>query len=318
MSAEITSDEVKQLGRAAGFDLVGIAPAEPLGDFDRYQIWIESGAHGEMDDLARRVDERRDPRSLLPAARSVIVCALSYLTPHPFAIHEEPASRPIISRYAWGRDYHRAVKSRLKRLIGSLEAQLGRSIQSRLCVDTAPILERSFAARAGLGWIGKNSCLIHLRRGSFLFLGEALVDLALEPDQPMPDRCGRCERCLKACPTGALVEPGVLDARRCISCLTIETRGPIDPALAARFGTRVFGCDTCQEVCPHNQKAQCRFAASPRDFLPRPHLDRPSFDDLKFDSEEAFRKSFEGTPILRAGWEAWKRNMAIALRNARR
>lgn len=304
------------MGRAAGFDLVGIAPAGPVEDFKYYRRWLELGHHGTMAHLARDIEMRREPRSLLPEARSVVVCALSYLTPHPFSVEGEAGARPIISRYAWGRDYHEVLRKRLRRLHRLLDRQAGGTVRARACVDTARVLERSLAARAGLGWIGKNNALIHPRFGSFLFLGELLVDVELEPDEPTRDRCGTCERCLDACPTNALIEPRLLDARRCISYLTIEHRGAIDPALAARIGLRVYGCDVCQEVCPWNRKAQQRVATSVRALWPRPQLVGVEFGDLVFDTEEAFRAFFAATPVRRVRWEGWRRNLALAASNA--
>jgi epoxyqueuosine reductase len=269
MPANLTAAEVTELGRAAGFDLVGVAPAEPPDDFVRYSAWLERGFHGTMDFLVRGAEARRDPRLLLPEARSVIVCGLCYLTHHPLGGESGRSDGPIVSRHAWGADYHKVVRRRLKRLRQLLEARLSREVRTRLCVDTAPLLERAFAARAGLGWIGKNNCLINPVFGSFLFLGEMLTDLELAPDEDaVADRCGRCERCLAACPTRALVAPRLLDARRCIAYLTIEHRGPVDPLLASHSGRHAYGCDICQEVCPWNRRAQQRLATNVREFWP--------------------------------------------------
>jgi len=272
MPSILTTTLIRQLGRAAGFDLVGVARAEPLDDFERYAAWLERGFHGTMDFLVRSAQARRDPRSILPGARSVIVCALSYLTHHPLGAMPSRTDGPIVSRHRWGTDYHKVVRRRLQRLQRLIEARLGRALDARLCVDTAPLLERALAARAGLGWIGKNNCLIHPVFGSLLFLGELVTDLELAPDAPtgrLPlDRCGRCERCLAACPTQALVAPRLLDARRCISYLTLGHRGPIDPEIAAHVGRRVKGCDICQEVCPWNRRAQRRLATNVRELWP--------------------------------------------------
>jgi epoxyqueuosine reductase len=272
MPAVLSNTLIKHLGRTAGFDLIGIAPAEPLDDFERYAAWLERGFHGAMDFLVRSAQARRDPRSILPQARSVIVCGLSYLTHHPLGATPSRTDGAIVSRHRWGADYHKVVRRRLQRLQRLIEERLGRPIRAHLCVDTAPLLERVLAARAGLGWIGKNNCLIHPVFGSFLFLGELVTDLELAPDAPTGhpplDRCGRCERCLAACPTQALVGPRLLDARRCIAYLTIEHRGPIDPELAAHVGRRVEGCDICQEVCPWNQRAQRRLATNVRELWP--------------------------------------------------
>jgi epoxyqueuosine reductase len=272
MSATLTSADVKQMGRTAGFDLIGIARAQPLEDFERYRTWLERGFHATMEYLVRGAEARRDPRSILPEARSVVVCALNYLTHHPLGVEQNQSDRPTISRFAWGEDYHRTVRRRLRRLRQLIQERLDRPVRARLCVDTAPLLERAAAARAGIGWIGKNNCLINPVFGSFLFLGELLIDVDLTPDEPFierhGDRCGRCERCLSVCPTHALVAPRLLDARRCIAYLTIEHRGPMDPLLASQLGRRVYGCDVCQEVCPWNLRAQRRLATNVREFWP--------------------------------------------------
>jgi len=318
MSAMLTATKVKRLGRTAGFDLVGIARAEPLEDFERYCAWLDRGFHGDMAYLEQGAEARRDPRSLLPKAQSVVVCGLNYLTPHPFRIPQESGDQPVISRHAWGRDYHVVVRRRLKRLLRLIEEHVGRAVRARLCVDTAPLLERALAARAGLGWIGKNNCLIHPVFGSFLFLGELVLDIELMPDEPIGNRCGRCARCLSACPTQALAAPHLLDARRCIAYLTIEHRGPIESGLALRMGARVYGCDACQEVCPWNRRAQQRLATNVREFWPASHLANVQFGVFIFENESEFRCFFTGGPIRRLRWETWQRNLVIAFQNARR
>jgi len=314
----LATTEIKRLGRTAGFDLVGIARAEPIAEFERYRAWLKRGFHGTMEYLARGAEARRDPRAVLPEARSVLCCALNYLTHHPLGAEPSDPNQPIVSRYAWGDDYHAIVRRRLKRFLAMIEERLGRTVRARFCVDTAPLLERALAARAGLGWIGKNNCLIHPAFGSFLFLGELLIDVELEPDQPTGDRCGRCEKCLAACPTGALIEPRLLDARRCIAYLTIERHEPLDPTLASKLGRRVYGCDACQNVCPWNQRAQRRLACNVREFRPKPRLAGVRFAELAFDDESAFREFFRGSVIRRVGLEGWRRNLAAALGEGKR
>ncbi len=327
--------DLQRLGRAAGFDLTGAAPAEPLAEFDYYCAWLQRGFHGNMDYLERRADARSNPQALLPEARTVVVCALNYLTAHPaenVGSEEEQhglpdGSRPRktdderragrnppldilsrVSRYAWGLDYHKVVRRRLERLHATIEARLRRPVRARLCVDTAPLLERALAARAGLGWIGKNNCLIHPRFGSFLFLGELLLDVELECGTPMAERCGRCERCLRACPTHALAAPRDLDARRCLAYQTIEIRNDQPPEV----GIYLYGCDICQNVCPWNMRAQRRFACNVREFWPLPHLAAARWENLDFPDESAFRNFFRGSVIRRIGLERWKANLSKA------
>jgi len=315
MAPDLTLDRLRELGRKAGFDLVGATTAEAMDEeFDRYRRWIERGFHGGMAYLERGAEIRRDPRSLLEGARSVIVCASSYLAPqNP---NDDARPRPAISRYALGRDYHKVLRRRLKRLVRLVEEALGRAVRAHLCVDSAPLLERALAARAGLGWIGKNTCLVNPDLGSFLFLGEIIADIEIEAASPVPDRCGRCRRCIEACPTGALVEPYVLDARRCISYLTIEHRGPIEPALAREMGLWVFGCDICQEVCPWNERAAKRAPPSAGDFRADPKLLDSGFEDLVFENASEFDRFFAGKAIRRARWEGWNRNLLAAVENA--
>lgn len=247
------SETVKQLAAACGFELAGVAAAEPLSEFARYQEWLGAGMAGEMSYLAgRRGHMRADPRSLLPSARSIICVGKLYNTA---PAEGEPAG---VSRHARGQDYHKVVRHALKRLVDALKQAGAGTFDSRICVDTAPLLERSYARRAGLGWIGRNTCLIREGFGSWFVLGELLVSLELEPDRPPPDRCGKCTRCIDACPTQALVPAGhgrFLDARRCISYLTIERRGAVPEHLRPHMGGWVFGCDICQAVCPWNRRA---------------------------------------------------------------
>lgn len=242
------SETVKTLAAECGFELAGIAPAEPLADFARYQEWLAGGLAGELAYLAgRRGELRADPRWLLPAARSIICVGKLY------SAAGDPGG---VARFARGEDYHRVVRRGLQRLRERLALAAGVPFQSRICVDTAPLLERSCARRAGLGWIGKNCCLIRAGQGSWFVLGELLVSLELEPDSPVPDRCGACTLCLEACPTRALVpaERGCfLDARRCISYWTIERRGAVPAELRPLTRGWTYGCDICQEVCPWNQ-----------------------------------------------------------------
>jgi len=302
----MTGEAVRRLASECGFELAGVASAEPPEDFERYRTWIEKGCAGEMRYLTdRRAVVREDPRNLLPTARSIICVGKLYNTEGP--------SDGIISRYAWGEDYHRVMREGLARLVELLDREAG-PFEYKICVDTAPLLERSYARQAGLGWIGKNTCLIHEPLGSWFFLGEILTSLRIEPDSPPPDRCGTCTRCIDACPTEALVPDGsgqwTLDSRRCISYLTIELRGPIPEEHREAMGSHIFGCDICQDVCPWNRRAPLTDDPA---FRERPWPELETF--LKLSPEE-FNRIGDGSPIARAKHRGILRNVAIAAGNA--
>ena len=273
---------------------------------------------GEMVYLTdRRGDIRSDPRKLLPSAQSVVCVGKCYNTGHPYSTEFEDPDRGWISRYAWGDDYHDVVREGLIRLVGEIARVHGEPFESKVCVDTAPLLERSYARQAGLGWIGKNSCLINQEQGSWFFLGEILLSIPLGADSPPSDRCGTCTRCIDACPTNAIV-PSTdggwrLDARACISYVTIEKRGEMPSELQARMGNHVFGCDICQDVCPWNRRAPVvdDAAFQPREFA-------PDLQELESLTEEEFSLRFRGSSLKRAKYSGFKRNVANALRNARR
>jgi epoxyqueuosine reductase len=262
-----------------------------------------------------RAQLRTDPRNLLPSARSVISTGKLYNGPQPYSNVFSDRELGWISRYAWGQDYHEVVRRGLEQLAEQLKAEFG-SFESRACVDTAPLLERSYAARAGLGWIGKNTCLINQENGSWFFLGELLVSREFQPDGPAPDRCGTCSRCIDACPTGALVPDGdryALDARLCISYFTIELRGPVPESKREHVTHHVFGCDICQDVCPWNSGAPVTAEVEFQAVHPTPRLDR-----MAALTEQEFREIFRGSPIKRARYEGFLRNVVIAMGNARR
>jgi epoxyqueuosine reductase len=307
----MTAREVRELARRCGFELAGVAPASPSPDFCRYRDWANRGLAGAMRYLTdHRAAVRSDPRNLLASARSVISVGKLYDTPQPYSTTFMGGELAWISRYAWGDDYHDV----LRRGLEQLAALLGPDHEHRVCVDTAPLLERSWARAAGLGWIGKNTCLINQQIGSWLFLGELLTSLEIEiapANSPPPDRCGTCTRCIDACPTQALT-PYQLDATRCISYFTIELRGPIPDQFHAAMGAHVFGCDICQEVCPWNRRAP--FTEEPA-FAPR-HF-APPLARMAALSEEEFRDMFRGTPVTRARYAGFQRNVAVAIRNAR-
>lgn len=290
-----------------------MAPAVPLAeDLAYYHGWTARGFAGEMGYLTdRRAAVRDDPRNLLPSARSVISVGKVYNGPQPYSTRFSGAELAWISRYAWGDDYHDILRDGLARLETRLRDTTGQPFEARICVDTAPLVERSYARRAGLGWIGRNTCLINEGLGSWFFLGELLVSLPLPPDSPAPERCGICTRCIEACPTAAITPEG-LDSRLCISYLTIELRGPVDVRLRPGMGGHVFGCDICQDVCPWNRRAA--LTAEPG-FAPQ-HF-APPLEKLAAISEAEFREMFRRNPVKRARWAGFLRNVAVAMGNAR-
>jgi len=310
----LTSAAIRELARESGFELAGVARAEPPVDASHYDAWATAGFAGEMRYLTdRRADLRHDPRYLLPSARSVIVVGKLYQTPQPHSTGFHDPERGWISRYAWGGNYHDTMRRGLDDLALRLRARLGWPFEFKICVDTAPLLERSYARLAGLGWIGKNTCLINQKSGSWFFLGELLVSFDIVPDAPPPDRCGTCRRCIDACPTDAIVPFGdrhAVDSRLCISYLTIELRGPIPEERRAGNGSHLFGCDICQDVCPWNRRAP--FTSEPA-FQAR-HF-APPLETLAALSETEFRALFEGTPVARARHAGLLRNTILAMGN---
>jgi epoxyqueuosine reductase len=306
------SARAKEHAQKLGFDLVGISPVKLPPHGESFAEWLRQKFHGELGYMERTAALRRDPRTLAPWALSVISLGMNYYTPHPRRDMRPAESHGWISRYAWGDDYHDLIHDRLDKLLAEIGNLCGRQVQGRGFVDSAPLLERDLAGVAGLGWIGKNTQLISPRRGSWFFLAELLVDVPLAYDEPMRDRCGRCDLCLKACPTQAFAGPYVLDARRCISYLTIELKGPIPRHLRRLIGDHVFGCDICQDVCPYNVKAKPTPEAA---FQPRSGLHAPDLIDLLALSETEFRLRFKGSPIRRAKRRGFLRNVAVALGN---
>jgi epoxyqueuosine reductase len=312
---------VRDLGLALGFDRVGFASARPGPDLERVGAWLERGYAGEMTWIGRRLAERLDPRRVLPGARSAIAVSLVYATPRAGEAGPHPApAAGRISLYAGGEDYHRVLEDRVRAFETGLSALAGAPVRTRGYVDTGPVQERAFAARAGLGWIGKNACLIDPEHGSYLFLGVVLTDLALPPDAPEPDHCGTCRACLDACPTGAFPEPYVLDARRCISYTTIELRGAVPAELRSAHGAHVFGCDVCQEVCPWNARARRPALADPLGLrarlAPRDPWRAPVLAWLLDLDEDAFRAHTRRSALRRARWRGLLRNALVAAGNS--
>ncbi|HLY20088.1 MAG TPA: tRNA epoxyqueuosine(34) reductase QueG [Bryobacteraceae bacterium] len=314
------AEQVKNLAHDCGFELAGIAAAAPVREAAYYRRWVADGFAGEMRYLTdRRADLRDGPWSLLPTARSILCVGKLYNGPQPYSTRFAGEDLAWISRYAWGGDYHEVLRRDLARVVEGLRAQSSGGFEWKICVDTAPLLERAYARHAGLGWIAKNTCLINQAMGSWFFLGELLLSLDLTPDQPPPDRCGTCTRCIEACPTAAIVPTGLaegpawaLDARLCISYFTIELRGPVPEAARSGMGRHVFGCDICQDVCPWNQRAPV--SAEPA-FAPAQFA--PPLEGLAALCEDEFREMFRGTPIPRARYSGFLRNVAIAMGNAR-
>ncbi len=291
-----TSQKIKEKAFNLGFELAGIAPVLPVPDFDFFRWWLKQGYGATMTYLHRQAERRGDPEKVLPGSRSIICCGMNYYT---------GAAGDTVARYAQGKDYHVVVLERLKALEAFIRTEIDPGAKTKSYVDTGPVLERSYAARAGLGWIGKNTMLINEGVGSFTFLGEILTTLEFnesEYDRPALDQCGTCSKCLDACPTGALTEPGVLDSGKCVSYLTIEYRGEFSAEQEKMVGGHVYGCDVCQEVCPYND----RIPTTPTpEFQPRfERMEAAAFEDLTRDSA-----------MDRIGWEQWNRNVRAVKKN---
>jgi epoxyqueuosine reductase len=302
---------LQERARELGFELVGIAPATAADGFERLRAWLDLGCAGEMNYMHQHADARRDPSSILPEVRSVVMVGMNYYVGNPVSSHSHSAAGKV-ARYAQGDDYHDVLRRRLNQLLAWVQSEVP-GCRGRSVVDTAPLLERDFARRAGLGWFGKNTMLLDKRLGSYFFLGALLVDIELRPDPAHETaHCGTCTACLDACPTHAFIEPGLLDARRCISYLTIELKGPIPTEFRDAVDDWVFGCDICQEVCPWNRKAPTTTEPA---FQPRQDLQ--SFDpvELLALSPEDFRRRFRGTALGRARRRGLLRNAAIVLGN---
>jgi epoxyqueuosine reductase len=304
--------ELKQRALAEGFDLVGMAEAGAARSTDQLERWLDVGMHGEMSYMARTRHTRADPRNLLPDCRSIVAVAMSYRSTQPDSTSLAPADgRVWVSRYAWGRDYHRIMKKKLVRL-GRWLADHVPHAHWRACVDTAPILEREWAVRAGLGWIGKNTLLLNREFGSELFLGVLLTDQKLVADKPRAEHCGTCTACLDACPTSAFHEPKVLDARRCVGYLTVEHRSGIPEEFRTAIGLMVAGCDICQEVCPWTQRAPSDLHQG---FVPEPRRFCPLLVDLEEMDEESYKEWRRGSALNRIGFEQFRRNLEVAREN---
>ena len=312
MTTALSSDAVKTKARDLGFDLCGIAPAESFPELSFLSAWLDRGYAADMSWMTRTRERRADVRNVVPGARSVIVTATLYNTDRPYS-DDLPQEVARLSRYAWGDDYHLVIKSRLDGLLAWMKSASDVPFDARTYVDTGPVQERVYAQYAGIGWVGKNTCVINREIGSWLFLGEIVSTLPLEPDAEALEQCGSCTRCLDACPTGALVEPGVLDSSRCLSYLTIELRSSIPEVQRAALGGHVYGCDICQEVCPYNLPAP---ASSDAPWQPRTGLDLPRLVDLWRRPDAELRALVKGSAMTRAKLAGLRRNLAVAMGNS--
>ncbi|NOT01417.1 MAG: tRNA epoxyqueuosine(34) reductase QueG [Phycisphaerales bacterium] len=309
MSPAEKTRRLKELLSAAGFCRCGVAVAGPIGRVPYLERWLSSGRAGTMAYLHGHRAFRTDPAKLLDGGRSVVVAAMNYRQREP-ATPDDGRPRGRVAMYAWGDDYHDVMRRRLDSVVDRFRAEVDETFEARCCVDTAPLLERELAAMAGVGWIGKNTMVLHQDVGSYFFLGEIVTTLELAPDEPVADHCGRCTRCLDACPTGAFPAAYEMDASKCISYLTIEHRGEIAGTFHRAMGDWVFGCDVCQEVCPFNRDTPytTEFGVGP----PGP---RPALADIVAWDEDAYRATLKGSATRRAKLPMWKRNAGIAVKN---
>ncbi len=307
------ADQIKQWGAELGFQAVGIADIDLSAAGGRLAEWLGMGWHGEMDYMARHGELRSRPAQLVPGTLRVLSCRMDYLADIPASVEQElrDPARAYIARYARGRDYHKVMRARLQKLCDRIASEVG-PFRHRAFADSAPVMEVELAVRAGIGWRGKHTLLLD-RAGSWFFLGEIYCDLSIEADSPASDHCGSCEKCIDICPTRAIIAPYQLDARRCISYLTIELQGPIPEELRPLIGNRVYGCDDCQLVCPWNGFAS---VSHELDFQVRNGLDRASLIELFAWTEIEFDERMRGSPIRRIGYERWLRNLAVGLGNA--
>jgi epoxyqueuosine reductase len=314
MDYAVLAADIKRWGAELGFQAVGIADTDLSAARGRLADWLGLGWHGEMDYMARHAELRAQPAALVPGTLRVIACRMDYLQDTPGSVEAELQDRgsAYVARYARGRDYHKLMRSRLQKLCDRIEAEAG-PFGYRAFADSAPVMEVELAQRAGIGWRGKHTLLLDRAAGSWFFLGEIYCDLPLPVDGPASDHCGSCRRCIAVCPTQAITAPYRLDARRCISYLTIEHKSAIPEELRPLIGNRVYGCDDCQLVCPWNGFAR---VSNEKDFQVRNGLDRATLVELFGWSAEEFDRNMQGSPIRRIGYERWLRNLAVGLGNA--
>jgi epoxyqueuosine reductase len=308
----LTGAAIKASARTLGFDVCGIAPAASFPELRYLREWLAAGYAGEMSYLQRSADRRADVRAVLPSARSVVVLGTLYNVARPYSTELRDPGIARIARYAWGDDYHEVLTRRLDALLSWMRDAHPDPFEARAYVDTGPVQERVYAQYAGVGWIGKNTCLINKTWGSWLFLSEIISDLPLLPDAPALDHCGECTLCIEACPTQALREARVLDSTRCISYLTIELKGQMPGPLRAPAGAHVHGCDICQEVCPWNGASPVSLDPA---WQPRPAFDQPRLSHLADRSDDDLRQAMKGSAMKRAGVRGLRRNLEVALAN---
>jgi epoxyqueuosine reductase len=306
----VTSADVKQKAAELGFDLCGIAPAAGFTELTFLQEWLARGYAGEMHYLHRSAERRSDVRAVMPSARSVIALGTVYNVERPYSTEIASSATALIARYAWGDDYHAAIEQRMDALVAWMRERSGLELEARAYVDTGPVQERVYAQYAGLGWIGRNTCLINPELGSWLFLSEIICNLALAPDTPSLDQCGTCTLCIEACPTGAILEPYVLDATKCLSYLTIEVKGAIPEMQRTAVGSHAYGCDICQDVCPWNLHAPVARATESA-WLPRATFDNRTLAELWRTPDADLRASLKGSAMTRAGVRRLRRNLAV-------
>jgi epoxyqueuosine reductase len=311
----LTADQIKAKAISLGFDLCGIAPAASHPELAFFRDWLDRGYAGEMGYLARSADKRADVRAILPSARTVIVTATVYNTDRPYSTERADAGRAEIARYAWGDDYHDVIGARLEALLAWMRDASPEPFDARPYVDTGPVQERVYAQYAGIGWIGKNTCVINAERGSWIFLSEIICSLPLDVDPPAFDQCGTCTLCIEACPTQAIVAPGVLDSTRCISYLTIELKGSVPEPLASAVGNHVYGCDICQEVCPWNDRAA---VSDDPAWQPRELWDGASIQALNDRTDDDLRRAMRGSAMRRTKVAGLRRNLVLAQEAGRR
>ncbi len=304
--------EIKNLFREAGCDLVGVAPVEPFTELKVFEKWLDRGLAGKMDYLHRHLEKSLHPEEILPSVKSVLVCGLNYDTPSPRSIEVSNPSHGWISRYAWGDDYHDVLKNTLRNGVQRLKNRFPK-LEYKIYVDTGPTRDRVWAKYAGIGWFGKNANLINQKYGSFFFVGEVFLNIALHPNEPVPNRCGTCTRCIDSCPTEAILEPGIVDSRKCISYLTIELKEDIPEGFRGKIGNMIYGCDICQDVCPWNQK---NVKTEKSTFQPREHFSNPNLKDIYRMVRDDFPTAFRKSAMKRTKQRGLLRNIAVAMGNS--